>query len=241
MRHINLTLTLMHIVPAKPEDAGTLTEIAFAAKRIWGYPERWIERWRDELTIRPEFIASHETFVAVDEGRSLGFYALGRKDARLDLLHLWVSPGAIGRGVGRALFLHAVDRTKALGFRELEIESDPNAESFYLQMGARRIGSRISHIDTERRELPILIYEIHRADDGTANSNTAPDFVTRNGDGPHHGKEYKKECQRSMNSDRNSKTIRHFSLARTQLECKMQNTKKERAIRRNRLSLRGRQ
>jgi hypothetical protein len=40
----------MHIVRAKPEDAANLTGIAFAAKRHWGYPENWIESWRDLLT-----------------------------------------------------------------------------------------------------------------------------------------------------------------------------------------------
>jgi len=35
----------MKIVRAKAEDAATLTEIAFSAKRHWRYPERWIAAW----------------------------------------------------------------------------------------------------------------------------------------------------------------------------------------------------
>jgi|SRR5262245_16873441 len=54
----------MRIVRAKPDEAEALTEIAFAAKRHWGYPEKWIESWRETLTVTPEFIASHETYVA---------------------------------------------------------------------------------------------------------------------------------------------------------------------------------
>jgi GNAT superfamily N-acetyltransferase len=130
----------MGIVPAKPEDAVALTEVAFAAKRHWGYPERWLESWREVLTVKPEFIAGHETHVAVVGDQAVGFYALGRKGDRLDLLHMWVLPGWIGGGVGRSLFLHALERTKALGFRKLEIESDPNAEGFYLRLGARVSG-----------------------------------------------------------------------------------------------------
>ena len=150
----------MKIIQAKPKDAAVLTAIAFAAKRHWGYPEQWIECWRDALTIKPEFILSHETHAARVDGRSVGFYALGRKVDRLDLLHLWVLPKAMGRGVGRSLFFHAVERTKALGFKELEIESDPNAEGFYLHLGARRVGSSIRDLEHHTRELPILIYEI---------------------------------------------------------------------------------
>jgi hypothetical protein len=45
----------------------------------------------------------------------------------------------------------------------LEIESDPNAEGFYQRQGARRIGTSVREIERQRRELPILIYQIDRA------------------------------------------------------------------------------
>ena len=61
-----------------------------------------MECWRDMLTFRPEFTARHETYCAMLENRTVGFYALGRKDERLDLLHMWVLPEAMGRGIGRA-------------------------------------------------------------------------------------------------------------------------------------------
>jgi GNAT superfamily N-acetyltransferase len=150
----------MQIKAAKPEDAPTLTEMAFAAKRHWGYPDRWMEHWRDILTVKPEFIASHETFLGVIDGQTVGFYTLNRKDGRLDLLHLWVSPDWMGRGIGRSLFCHALERARALGFRELEIESDPNAEGFYLRMGARRVGVSLHMVEQQRRELPVLIYHL---------------------------------------------------------------------------------
>src|SRR5882724_11148836 len=154
----------MHIVRAKPDDAAVLTDIAFAAKRHWGYPEKWIESWRDLLTIRPEFIANHETYAAILDGRTVGFYALGRKNDRLDLLHMWVLPDAMGRGVGRSLFIHGLERARELGCRELEIEADPNAEGFYQHMGARRVGVSVKELAGVRRELPILIYEIEAVD-----------------------------------------------------------------------------
>src|SRR5258708_3804497 len=130
---------LVHIARAKPEDAELLTEIAFAAKRHWGYPEKWIESWRELLTIRPEFISNHETYAAILDCRTVGFYALSAKAGRLALLHMWVLPGAMGRGVGRSLFAHSLEGARRLGFREMEIESDPNAEGFYVHMGARRV------------------------------------------------------------------------------------------------------
>jgi GNAT superfamily N-acetyltransferase len=153
----------MQILRAKSDDAGALTEIALTAKRHWGYPERWIESWRDAFTIDSQFIVSHETYAAVVEGRLVGFYALGRKESRLHLQHMWVLPMAMGRGVGRSLFHHALERAQALRFREFEIESDPNAEGFYQRMGARGVGTSIHELEQGRRELPVLIYEFDHA------------------------------------------------------------------------------
>ena len=146
----------MHITNAKPDDAVTLTEIAFAAKRQWGYPEKWIQGWREVLTVLPEFIAGHETYAAIDEGRTVGFYVLGRKGERMELLHLWVLPDAMCRGVGRSLFAHALERMKSLGFRELEIESDPNAEGFYKRMGARRVGTSTKDVVGQRHRSDVM-------------------------------------------------------------------------------------
>ena len=150
------------IVRAKAEDASTLSTIAFAAKRHWRYPERWLEIWRDTLTVRPEFVVANETCVAVADGRIVGFYALCCEGERARLEHLWVLPDAMNQGVGRALFTHALERGKALGYRAMEIESDPNAEGFYQRLGARRIGMRIAELEGQRRELPVLVCELER-------------------------------------------------------------------------------
>lgn len=147
----------MEILRAKPEDAAALSEIAFAAKRHWGYPERWIQGWTDILTIRPEFIAGNETYAAYVDEQAVGFYTLARQLNRMSLEHLWVLPKYMGKGFGRALFNHAVERAHALGFESIVIESDPNAEGFYKRMGARPVGANVSELDDERRVLPVLI------------------------------------------------------------------------------------
>jgi len=149
----------MEIRQAKPEDAALLTEIAFAAKRHWGYPEQWIQDWKGVLTIRSELIANHEVFIAWVEGQAVGFYVLAGGAKRRSLEHFWVLPKAMGLGIGRALFSHAVQRAKALGVKAIEIESDPNAEKFYERMGARRVGENVTELEGQPRRLPVLIYE----------------------------------------------------------------------------------
>jgi GNAT superfamily N-acetyltransferase len=49
-------------------------------------------------------------------------------------------PKRIGRGIGRALFDHAVRRAASLGAGSVRIEADPYAEGFYRRMGARWVG-----------------------------------------------------------------------------------------------------
>lgn len=161
----DLRRKIMPIRRAKMEEAATLTEIAFAAKRHWNYPERWIELWSEDLTITSEFIERHEVFMAVEQGKPIGFYALATSEGKTELDHLWVLPEWIGKGIGRQLLAHALDRAAALNVATIEIVSDPNAEAFYLKAGARKIGEVISSIEGQQRRLPRLAIEILRTGD----------------------------------------------------------------------------
>ena len=151
----------IHIRRAKPDEAAALTEIAHAAKRHWGYPEKWIERWKEDLTITPEFVASNEVFVAMAGEEIAGCCAivLGRNSIA-ELEHMWIKPERIGTGVGRALFIHVKKRAKDLGLPALELSSDPNAEGFYQRMGATRIGDVKSEIEGQPRLLPRMTVDL---------------------------------------------------------------------------------
>ena len=153
----------MQIIRANPQEADALTEIAHAAKRHWGYPERWIRNWREILTMRPEFIAANVTYCAMEDSGAVGFYLLTNESDGLHLDHLWITPHAMGRGIGRALFEHAIGQARELGHRTHKIEADPNAEGFYTCMGARRVGATVTIIEDQRRELPVLQYDLENA------------------------------------------------------------------------------
>ena len=154
------------ILPARPEDADALACIAFAAKRYWGYPESWIEHWRDSLTITPEFVRNNGVYAAVSGGEPCAFYALTSAGGELELEHLWVLPGWIGSGVGRLLFEHAMREAARRGASAVAIEADPNAEGFYLRMGARRVGENVYEIEGRKRKLPLLTVEISKPAEG---------------------------------------------------------------------------
>jgi N-acetylglutamate synthase-like GNAT family acetyltransferase len=121
-------------------EAEQLTAIAHAAKRHWGYPESWIEKWSADLTITPEFLANHEVFVAIANNAIAGCCALVVTGTLAEIEHMWIKPEQMGSGVGRALFEHARDRARELQLAVLELSADPNAEGFYERMGAERVG-----------------------------------------------------------------------------------------------------
>ena len=146
----------MKIRKATIEDASTLTTIAHDAKRHWGYPEHWIKHWQDDLTISPDFVAANQVYVAERDNELLGFYALIVRQNKAELDHLWVAPAHIGTGVGKELFLHAMQSAARRNIPEVEILSDPNAEGFYRKMGAYRSGETVSEIDGQPRSLPRL-------------------------------------------------------------------------------------
>ena len=150
----------IEILRAKPDQAKTLTQIAFAAKRHWGYPERWIQIWSPILTVSPEFIEENDTYVALKDDKAIGFYAITIEGKKASLGHLWVLSEHMGKGVGANLFRHALSRCKEIGAHILEIESDPNAQGFYECMGAVKVGQSASEVDGQLRVLPVLEFAI---------------------------------------------------------------------------------
>ncbi|MBK8780893.1 MAG: GNAT family N-acetyltransferase [Anaerolineales bacterium] len=86
-----------------------------------------------------------------------GGASLPRNDGdSLWLDNLWVLPGFMGQGIGKQLFQHALERSRALGESVLKIEADPNAQSFYEKMGVRKVGESHSQVDGQPRILPIM-------------------------------------------------------------------------------------
>ncbi len=144
---------------AVPDESATLTRIALDAKRHWGYPDDWIKHWESDLTISSEFITNNQVYVAEQGGEIQGFYALCINDTKAELEHMWVAPKVIGTGIGKELFLDAMERAAGLRVREVEISSDPNAAGFYERMGARKIGEVDSEVEGQLRKLPRMRIE----------------------------------------------------------------------------------
>lgn len=150
---------ILTIDKANPEDARELSEISRASKKYWGYPEEWLELWKDEMAITPETIRSRDFYVGRIDEEIVFFYSITPITGdRSELEDCWVAPQYIGQGYGRILFNHLVRTLRSSGCSSLLIESDPHAEGFYRRMGAVRIGEKPSRI--EGRMMPMLEYQI---------------------------------------------------------------------------------
>lgn len=135
------------IRPARADEAEELSALAFRSKSHWGYAQEFMGMCRAELRVTPERLADERFLYAVAEVKKqlVGYYALKPlSEFEWELEALFVEPGHIGTGIGRALIEHAKDVASMHGAHRLIIQGDPNAEHFYLAAGAKRISERES-------------------------------------------------------------------------------------------------
>lgn len=112
-----------------------------------------------EMTVTAADIERDLVEVLEDAGQLRGFYRLQRRKTCAWLEDLFVDPGDVGTGQGRRLFERACAVAREWGYSTLELESDPNAESFYLGLGATRVGTVASRL-IPGRTLPLLRFEL---------------------------------------------------------------------------------
>ncbi len=138
---------------ARPDEAETLTALMRRSKAFWGYSEEFMRLVHDQMKITVQQIENALAVCVLEQDeRPLGFYHLKDKEGLCWMEDLFIEPDAMGKGYGKLLFDHALQLAQASGYPEMQWESDPNAEDFYLKMGANRIGAKPSLI--EGRVLP---------------------------------------------------------------------------------------
>jgi GNAT superfamily N-acetyltransferase len=150
---------VIELRPARPDEAGSLTELALRSKGHWGYDPDLMDKFRLVLALTPQDITRRRVVLAESAGRVLGFRSLDGEPPVGELGNLWVEPAAIGTGIGRLLWTDALNSARAAGFAALTVEADPHAEGFYLTMGARRTGVSESTA-IPGRMLPLLRIEL---------------------------------------------------------------------------------
>ena len=136
-----LTLRRAHL-----SEATTARELIVRSMAHWDRPPGYLDEARRLMSLSGEDIERDEAWVLADGTRIVGFLrvSLSGADAEIEELHL--EPAWIGRGLGRRLFEHAVQRAQALRAHRLVWSSDGHALGFYLAMGGVVTGSTQSGI-----------------------------------------------------------------------------------------------
>lgn len=132
---------------ALPTEAKIISALALRSKAHWDYSAAFIKSFREELTYTQKTINNSQFHFFVKEiaGAIVGFYCLfSICEDQFELEALFVEPERIGRGIGRELLDHAKSQVSRLGCRSFIIQSDPNAEKFYLSAGAKVTDKRES-------------------------------------------------------------------------------------------------
>lgn len=149
--------------PARADEVGMLSELAFRSKAIWGYDESFMNACRAELTLTVDYLDGNLTFVAEIHTKIAAFYSLEPANpegtGKVELGLFFLEPELIGHGFGRTMMRNAIERARRFGFLAIRIQSDPNAESFYRAVGCVPSGSTPSSI-IPGRVLPVLEYDL---------------------------------------------------------------------------------
>jgi ribosomal protein S18 acetylase RimI-like enzyme len=136
---------LMHLRPARPDEALALARLAGRCDVVSGLPDQ-VEEDAAKLAER---IADEDHWVAVAmvDGAVAGFACVrpGGAPTLGHLSNLFVEPELWGRGVGAWLLARAVDEMRARGWAEAELSvavDNERARGFYERAGWRDSGAR---------------------------------------------------------------------------------------------------
>ena len=142
-----------NLLPAERKDLPVLNTISVASKKHWGYPEEWIELWKDDLTISEADFTKFKIYKLVLETKIIGFCAMQESSDQYEIEHLWLLPSYIGQGFGKLLLEETLQRVVQKQ-KEIIVVADPYAEAFYARRGFRTFAQHPS--SPSGRMLPVM-------------------------------------------------------------------------------------
>lgn len=145
----------MRVEKANINDNEILTAITKKSKAYWGYSEEQILKWNTNLTVSQDYIKENNTFKLIKDKTIIGYYSYIIKEEKIVKLdNLFVLPEYIGKGFGKYLMDDFLNRMRKEEIEKVTLESEPNAEKFYLKIGFKKIGAFETLI--KNRFMPIM-------------------------------------------------------------------------------------
>lgn len=131
----------LEFIEAVLKDHEMLTETAIASKKSHGYSDDLMSLWKSDLEISKDYIMKNKVFKIYDNNFFIGFFGLKLNEHKIiEIDHLWLLPGRIGKGYGRLIFNYIIGYLKINGHRRAILFAEPKAKGFYDKMGGKIIG-----------------------------------------------------------------------------------------------------
>lgn len=87
------------IKKAEISDIHEHNTISIESKKHWNYPQEWIEKWWDELTLREKDFLDQSIYKLEDRnGKIIGFCSMKEHKNEYEIMHLWIKPSNIRKG-----------------------------------------------------------------------------------------------------------------------------------------------
>lgn len=125
---------------ATEEDLDNLNQLAYFSEAHWGESAEFLTRFKEAYAIDYKYLAKHHVVLMEESGSLLGFYAIKNVERLWELDFFYISAALIGYGYGKIMWDHLIQKCIDLGILSFEFVTSPEAEAFYLKMGAARIG-----------------------------------------------------------------------------------------------------
>lgn len=151
----------MEIINAAISDHEILTTITKKSKAYWGFSEDILKEWEHLLTVTPDYIEKNAVFKLIQNDQIIGYYSYFSIDEEtIKLDNIFILPEFIGKGFGKMLMNHFLEKIFQSDISKITLDAEPNAEKFYKNFGFETVGQLESSI--KDRYLPIMELRIEK-------------------------------------------------------------------------------
>lgn len=113
--------------PPVESECAVLSALCLRSKAVWGYDDAFLERCREELSIRSTDLLTGMLRVAEVDGEIAGVVQMTLDGGEVHLDKLFIDPAFLRHGVGRVLMEWATTKAREIGANQIIIDSDPDA------------------------------------------------------------------------------------------------------------------
>lgn len=130
----------------------------YASKAYWGYSDDFMNKFMELFQLTENYLANNTVKVMMKGDKIVGICGFKlHENNTLELDYFFIHPDYIGKGLGKKLWDFTCEVAQQLTDHSFILWSDPEAETFYIKMGCRRIGMKKSPL-LPNREAPMMQY-----------------------------------------------------------------------------------